>query len=381
MQQESEQRATDIVHSKSSSNGAEAIHPWDFLKRLFHHMGLVPWVSFGVIGTGFGVTFLYLYFQSIDFIPADVSSILSASVFVAMLALAFYLLVALSLLAPLWAYRNAGLHGPEVLNTSSPERFSVSGLWALQFVGVGCFLLYVGFGEWRHCRGGEEYFLLPGSLLTVAGLVGWGIHEVRMAGQRADWWKRLHLVAWVSLLGALPFFALWLYLIPSRGTAWLHIGVFFATWLLVVVGSSISLHRIPVWGSALIVVCAMPLLTVSVPILQGTPALLPTRVAEMAGIRSRQLDELRVPRSTCDLIQNALGAAKMKKPLLCDGSEWATVHAQVLSNLGDRWFIELDLARDEAGGGYGALRLTIPATDVQKVRRVAPQSVSCRIWF
>lgn len=378
MQDESD-RGND-ARSQSSEREVEAIDPWRLLQRVFLRIGAIPWVSFGAMGTGIGVALLYLYFRSIDFIPADIPLILSASLFVAMLAFAFYLLVVLSLLAPLWGYRDTGLHGQEVAQAEAPApgRPSISGLWALQFMGVGASLLYMGFGAWRHCTGGEKYLLSIGGLLALAGALGWAVHEARIAGLRAAWWRRLHHVAWVSLLGALPFCALWLYLIPSRGTDGLHLGVFFATWLVVVVGSSISLHRIPVWGSALIVVCAMPLLTISIPVFQGTPSLLPTHVAELAGIRSKQLDELRVPKGTCELIQNALGRVNTVNPLFCDESEWATVHAQVLSNVGDRWFIELDLARDDAGVDGRALRLTIPSNGVQKLRRVAPPPKSCR---
>lgn len=378
MRNETEQSEAGVVPSLASNKEVETIQPWDVVKRLFQHMGSVPWVAFGAIGTGCGVALLYFYFRSIDFIPADIPSILSASLFVAALAFSFYLWVVLALIAPLWGYLETGLHARGLDKTLRATQFSISGLWALQFIGVGGFLLFVGYRLWNDCKAGSEYFLTTGAILMLAGLAGWVIHEVGIAGQRAAWWKRLHRVAWVCLLGAMPFSALWLYLIPNRGIEWLHLGVFVVTWLLVVTASSTFLHRMPVWASALLVVCAAPLLTISIPVLQGSPSLLPIHTAELAGIRSRQTDELRVPKSTCDLIQHTLGSTQSVHPLNCDDGEWATVHAQVLSHLGDRWFVELKLAGTAPEGTNGALRLTIPREGVQKVHRIAAPPASCR---
>jgi hypothetical protein len=377
MHKESEQGEANAGQAQSAEKDGKPIQLMDLVRRLFRCMRAIPWVTFGAISTGCGVALLYFYFRSIDFVPADIPSILSASLFVAMLAFAFYMWVVLSLIAPLWGYVETGLHG-QVLEKSAGSQFSLSGLWALQFMGVGGFLIFLGYLLWRDCKPEAPYFLILGGALVLMGLVGWVVHEVKSAGEGAVWWMRLHHVAWVCLLSALPFFTLWLYLIPNRGTEWLHLGVFFVTWLLVVAGSSIFLHKIPVWASALIAVCAMPLLTISIPVLQGNPSLLPTLVAELAGIRSKKTDELRVPKSTCDLIQNALGSAQAVNPLTCGEGEWGTVHAQVLSNLGDRWFIELSLAGAAAQGSNGVLRLSIPGDGVQKVRRIAAPPASCR---
>ena len=378
MHKESGQSEASAGQAQPAEKNEEEIQPMELVKRLFRCMRAIPWVTFGAISTGCGVALLYFYFRSIDFIPADIPSILSASLFVAMLAFAFYMWVVLSLIAPLWGYVATGLQGRGLGDKSTGSPTTASGLWALQFIGVGGFLSFLGYQLDRDCKPGAEYFLIPGGVLALIGLVGWVIHEVKSAGERPVWWSRLHHVAWVCLLSALPFAALWLYLIPNRGTDWLHLGVFFGTWLLVVAGSSILFHRIPVWASALTVLFVAPLLAISIPVLQRSPNLLPTHVAELAGIRSKKTDELRVPKSTCDLIQNALGSAQAVSPLICGENEWGTVHAQVLSNLGDRWFIELSLAGPAVQGNNGVLRLSIPGDGVQKVRRIAAPPASCR---
>ncbi len=104
MHKKSGQGGANIGPIQPVEKDAETIDPWDVVKRLFQRIGALPWVAFGAIGTGCGVALLHFYFRSIDFIPADIPSILGASVFVAMLAFAFYMWVVLSLIAPLWGY-------------------------------------------------------------------------------------------------------------------------------------------------------------------------------------------------------------------------------------------------------------------------------------
>lgn len=79
--------------------------------------------------------------------------------------------------------------------------------------------------------------------------------------------------------------------------------------------------------------CMLPALVFVIPHLLGRPAHFPATVAQMAGIRAAKVDELRVPTSTCQLIQSALGQRAAAQGVHCDAGEWGTAHARVLSSL------------------------------------------------
>ncbi len=354
-----------MAQTRSSQEDEKPIQPMDLLKRLLRYMGAIPWVTLGAIGTGCGVALLYFYFRSIDFVPADISAILSASLFVALLATAFYLYTVVSLLLPLWAYREAGLDDQnEVLRPSS--------LWALQVAGTGAFLLFVGYQMWRDCKPSAEYLVIPGTILLLVGGAGWLWYDRKRAGHQHPWWRRQLSALNVCFFGTFPFLALFSFLYPTQGADWGHLGVFVAVWLLVVLGSSTLFHKMPLWGCVLLVMVVTPLFMVSIPGVLGRASHLPAFVAEMAGIRATQVNELRVPANTCELIQGALGTAMSVTPVTCnEGGGWGTVHALVLSNLGDRWLIELPLAGSQPQGRNGAIRITIPDEGVHTVRQIA----------
>lgn len=84
--------------------------------------------------------------------------------------------------------------------------------------------------------------------------------------------------------------------------------------------------------------------------------------------------ELRVPDGTCRLIQSAVSDLRPLKPIMCVTDAWGSVHAQVLSNLGDRWLVELKLMESATQDGQGALRVTIPAEGVQ----IMPPTLSAK---
>jgi hypothetical protein len=376
MLSKAEQGETIPAHEVQSSTAYEKpIQPIELLKWVFEQLSAIPWVACGAMGTGAGIALLYFYFASIDFVPPDIPSILSASLLMALLAFALYMWVVVCLVAPLAAYQAMGLEARNEKHGKSKKQWLVSGLWALQFIGVSGLLLFIGIPMWRKCVPLSGYFLALGVAFALLGLIGWIQHELKAVDHRHAWKKRLGSALLVCGVATLPFIALLQLLILNRGADWPHLGAFFAVWLFVVAGSAL-LNRIPVWGCALLLTCLSPILVYSVPGLLGHPAFFPTKVAELAGIRAERTAELRVPRSTCDLIQSALGASQTVKPVTCVGVEWGIVHAQVLSNLGDRWLIELKLADAQPLGRNGALRLTIPGEGVQTLQLIVAPTTS-----
>jgi hypothetical protein len=367
------------------NNAALPAEVRDVFNRLCRLLKDAPWVGFGACLTAMGAAFLYFYFQSIDYLPADIPAILAASAAVAALALAFMVLMALSLIAPRWGFQSSGLFA---FAETAESRVGLWGLdWllvAFQLIGPGVVLLVVAFRMWIDCNPVWVFPVLPGSVFFIAGLFVWIQKErlVRCTFQHRA--RRLWDALWVMWLCCLPFIALTWFLISHQGVGWLDLVMLLLVWLCMLFVNALLTRKLPVWVLASVAFMLLLLLLLSVPFFLGKPSLFPIRVAELSGIRDRTPGELRIPKDTCSLIQSGLAEGQTSAALKCDtGSEWGSVKAQVLSNLGDRWFIEVPLdAGDKAGGG-GSLRITIPGEGVQTVRRIVPKAEpasSCKPW-
>lgn len=377
LSEEEKEKAITAFELPPPATSADPIQPREFLKWVFEQLAMIPWVAFGAMGTGGGIALLYFYFASIDYVPADISSVLSASLLMALLAFAFYVWVVICLVAPLAAYRAMDLHvEDEGEEARTPKSTGVSGLWTLQLIGVGGLLLFISVPQAIRCVPYFEYLLIAGGVCTCAGAFGWWRNEIAKTVRRRAWKKRLGLALLVSTVGALPFIVLTQILLSHHSTDWPHLVALLVVWLTVVVVSAF-LDRIPVWGCALALTIFCPILMYSLPALLGFPAFFPTKIAQLSGIRAEKVAELRVPAGTCKLIESAVGAPKTARPVSCGGgAEWGTAHALVLSNLGERWLIELQLEGGEPGKTNGAVRVTIPGADVQIVRRIAPLALT-----
>lgn len=374
---EGREEAGAVRPPEAMSAGEAPVDPKQLAAALLRRLHRVPWVSLGAIGTGLGVGLLFAYFRSIDFMPSDIPSILGASVFVALLALVLYLGTVLSLMAPVWAFREFGLSVAPSETMTRPRLLVHLALPSLQFLGVGLFLLFIGARGAQRCDVTAPWFLTIGICLAVLGLVAWGAAEWATAGQRRAWWRRLAAVLGVCLYGCLPFGVFVEVLATGEGASWWSLG--FAALLWVALAFGAGWVRWPLWAYGVVVSALALVLLLSVPILMGRSTYFPAKVAEFAGIRASKADELRVPDNTCRLIHSAIGERSPAKPLRCDGTEWGTVHARVLSSFGPRWLIEVQTAAANESGAKELLRLTIPGDGVHLVRAqpAAPKD-ACR---
>lgn len=105
--------------------------------------------------------------------------------------------------------------------------------------------------------------------------------------------------------------------------------------------------------------------------MRGHGDLFPQRVMELAGIRTTKAVELKVPQATCELIAATarFGPTGQAVSPCGTGAPWVTVRAQVLSNLGTRWWIEVQQVGDLAVDPAEVLRMSIPAEGAQLVQR------------
>ncbi|WP_372662216.1 hypothetical protein [Hydrogenophaga sp.] len=357
----------------------------DISNRVYRLLKDAPWVGLGAVLTAMGAAILYFYFQSIDYVPPDLTSVIAASAAVAALAFAFMLLMALFLIAPRLGFQSSRLSEATKATESARRLWGLDWLLvACQLIGPGGFLLFVAFRMWSDCKVGWMYAVTPGVVFFLFGLVGWIREERKERCSFTQRVKRFGRSLWVAFWSVFPFIALFWFLIPQESVQWLDLIMLLLVWLCMVYVNAGLTRELPVWVLAFVGFMLLPALLISVPTFLGRPSLFPTRVAELSGIRDQIPSELRIPKSTCSLIQSGFEAGQTSADLICDtGSEWGSVKAQVLSNLGDRWLIEVFVDAGGKPGGGGSLRITIPGEGVQTVRRMVPKaesSASCNPW-
>ncbi|UJW79042.1 hypothetical protein [Hydrogenophaga sp. SL48] len=328
-----------------------------------------PWVGLGVLSTCFGVLIMYAYFRGMGHMPADFATVLGAGVGIAGVTFVYLLAVMLALIAP-----HAAFALMESLKTapwrpwSGPLKDTNNLLIGAQLLSVGLFFAYLAFGVWRDCVPGLAYVLIPaGILFAVGGAI------VAHAGWSRSVWRWTTTLSFVQLLllSSLPLLVLSDLLMPTGTTSvWDYL-----LWLLVWLGFIAVLgylpKEVPLWAVAMVVSFLLPAVLWGAPFLRGHGDLFPQRVMEMAGIRTTKVVELKVPQATCELIAATarFGPTGQAVTPCGAGAPWVTVRAQVLSNLGARWWIEVEQVGDLAVDPTEVLRMSIPAEGAQLVQR------------
>ena len=328
-----------------------------------------PWVGLGVLSTCLGVLIMYAYFRGMGHVPADFATVLSAGVGIAGTTFAYMLAVMLALVAP-----HALFALMESLKTAPWRPWSGSLkdtnnlLIGAQLLSVGLLHLYVAWVVWRDCVPGLEYVLIPAVILLAVG----GAIVAHAGWSRSVWrWTTTLSFLQLLLLSSLPLLVLSDLLMPTGTTSvWDYL-----LWLLVWLGFIVALgylpKDVPLWAVALVVPFLMPAVLWVAPLLRGHGDLFPQRVMEMAGIRTAKAVELKVPRATCELMAATARFGPAGQAVKACGAEtpWVTVRAQVLSNLGSRWWVEVQQVGDLAVDPAEILRMSIPAEGVQLVQR------------
>ena len=328
-----------------------------------------PWVGLGVLSTGLGVLILYTYFRGMGHVPTDFATVLGAGVGIAGVTFAYLLAVVLALIVPHAVFTQVeSLKSAPWRPWSGPLKDANNLLIGAQWLSVGLLFTYVAWGLWRDCVPGLGYLLIPAVVLVVAG----GAIVLHAGPRRAIWrWTTTWSFVQLLLLSSLPLLVLSDLLMPTGTTSeWDYL-----LWLLVWLGLTFLMGLLPktapFWAIALFVPLVLPLALWLLPAMRGHGDLFPQRVMEVAGIRTSKAVELKVPKATCELIAATarFGPAGQAVRPCGAGTPWVTVHAQVLSNLGARWWIEVQQVGDLAVDPAEVLRMSIPAEGVQLVQR------------
>jgi hypothetical protein len=339
----------------------------NWARRLFQTLEEIPWVSLTAISTLFGVMILFLYFRSIDYFPNDFSALIGLGAATSIGAILVIAALSFILIAPAAFYRHYAStdYSPDVRVS-----FKESELIALQLGGMGGFFAHIAYGIYRDCDEFSWGYALTGAALFLIGFIA----AVRITLRKGSF-KSRRLRVWASLtlmvFGLAPVFIL----IPLGDlfSAYeVDFGILlFALWALAIIGNAKGGANLKMSGIAITSVFLVVFIFVLFPITTDRPGFFPTMVAQQLGVRSAGEVKLHVSKKSCELIAALQRKSQVKKTGDCLDDEWNEVSAVVLSNIGERWLLELNSHQSDS---KSRLRALIPRADVQALIPVKNES-------
>ncbi len=324
-----------------------------------------PWVGLGVLGTCIGAALMYAYFHSVEYVPADIVSVLGAGVAIAAVAIAYIIVLFAALAAPHAMYFS--IDSLRLVSWRRWSNFAIAGnnfVFGIQLLSAGIFFSYVSWGLKNQCSPGVHTVLMPALTFLLLGSsislhAGWG---------RVKWsWSFAVALVQLVMLGSLPLLILHDLLIPLSGVSRSAAGVWLLAWLGLILLFALLSEHLLVRGVLLFLSILFAILLWVIPMFNGDAGLFPRRVMELTGFRSREVLDLRVPSETCELIATAvadLDELDWRKGCAAE-RKWGKIQAQVLSNLGTRWWIQIVRVGDLAVSPDKILRMSIPAEGIQ----------------
>lgn len=354
-----------FIRRKKTPAAAVASYWPIWTRRLFESLQDIPWLPLTAIGTLFGALLLFLYFRSIDYFPNDLSLLIGLGLATVVVGLILYATFAFGLLAPAVMYRQ---HRDESPAGSAvwDRRFSKFELMCLQFGSVGLLFGWIAYKDYRDC--GRQFSGYTAITLVCVSLCLYAVARILIAkGTTRQRMKRLRGCGNVIGFSVLSMTTLG-YLLPVLQSPYFDFSYgFFVLWVLTIVINALLADRLPVWGLAVVGVLAVWIIFIALPPLLGKPSFFPQMVASAMGVRHAHVEEFRVPSKTCQLIQSGIGVANATA-IQCSDNDWSEVKMQVLSSVGEQWFIEVKVDATQGNAGT-TLRMSIPKTDVHLVQR------------
>lgn len=339
----------------------------EWTSRLFESLKEIPWLSLTAVSTLLGALILFSYFRSIDHFPSDFSSLVGLGAATALCAFALVVVLAIGLFAPAAVYQH---YSVDERASSSKEKklFTEYELLFLQLGGLGWVLSGIAYSEYENCLIFISWYTFAGVPLLMLGLISF----FKIVLHHGNWRRRLFR-GWMAICIAVLSLAPFLVLLPFKDlipdSSMDSSVVFLTLWALAVLANAATATQLPAMAVALIAVLLAGFMYLAFPLVTDRPSFFPTMVASFIGVRDEKVQDLRVPRKTCELIKSALGESDKSKDFNCTTAEWGEVRARMLSNVGDRWLIEIDIESAANSAKASGLRLTIPKNDIQIVRR------------
>lgn len=333
-------------------------------QRLFLSLNEIPWVSLTAFSTVLGGAVLFLYFRSIGHFPSDLSALFGLGITTAIVSMALLACFAFVLFSPTWLYQHGLADSDPAFQSISRKRVSVA-LAGLQFGVFGVFLLYFAYQQFI-CNRSSICWAIAGGVLCI-----WGgcslVQTIRIPmelGQRV--WSGVCAVL-IGSCGLVPIVVLLPLQQALAPTGFLAVLIFFGLFAVIVFLNAFAAPTlVGRKAAAFSLFVAMYLLMVA-PLLGANPVFFPTLVAGALGVREAAPQELRIPQKTCQLLLSAAGP-NPPSSLQCTAGDWGAVTAQVLSNVGDRWLVQI-IRKEVATGDEDVpyLRVTIPKDGIQVI--------------
>jgi hypothetical protein len=341
-----------------------------------------PLAAVGMLSTGVGVLVMYAYFQSIEYLPSEIGALFALGGLSFVTTAAFVTWIFIAFAAPMWVYQRE-LSLPGIQSNQSISRRKVDWRYfGLQVGGAGLALVIASVHLLSVCITLSYLPLAFGlSLLAWGAVSAWDL-TIKTIDTFDDKLQRLGVCVMVTVMAFVAVTVIINIVLVNSGPSILASIIIVGVWLVFILASAWFVIR----GSALIwsilVLSFLPLLLVVVPGVLGNGYYLPNRVAELSGVRDRDVKLLLVNPSSCELIVSAVSMMDevvVSPPLRCNNARaWTPVYAQVLSTVGTRWLIQIYGASDDALGPrieYASVRLTLPSDSVQRVQALPARKV------
>lgn len=337
-------------------------------RRLFESLEEIPWLSLTAVGTLLGVLILFCYFQSIDHFPSDFSALISLGAATAVGAVGLTFLLALGLFLPAATYRDYA-SDDAANNTDTKRPFTAIELICLQLGGVGITFALIAYAEYRDCG----KLLTEYSVIAVCSLFFWLLTCLRIVlseGTRKQRTLRLNACAGIAVFSS-TLCLVFLPLLPVFSSGFLDSSVTLVIlWALAIIANASAAKNLPIPGLLVVGALIVGVLFIAMPLVTESASIFPKMVANLLGVRQERAQDLRVPDKTCRLIQSAMGSSVGSADLKCEAGDWGKAKAQILSNVGGQWMIELAVASVQEPSKTSKLRLTVPGADIQVVRLI-----------
>lgn len=338
--------------------------------RLFETLREIPWVSLTAISTLCGVLILFLYFRSIEHFPSDFSSLISLGAAAAACALAVLVFLSLTLFAPAAIYSH---YAGDDSSLGHRVSFSESQLVLLQLGGIGGLFAWMAYPYYRDCDRIHIWYSGIGAALGLLGLIALA-QILSPAGSLGNRVARFWAACSVMFFGLAPAFIV----IPLgqivASSGFSFDVLFFTLWLLAILANAATGNKLRLVGVAVTAIFLVALLYLAVPLAIGKTDFFPQMVAKELGIRKETTTRIWVSRKNCELVKRSQQNPDKNNSLPCLDSDWNELKVQVLSNVGDRWLLELEVEQGAERKASG-LRFTLPRNEIQIASRIPDAEV------
>jgi hypothetical protein len=333
-----------------------------WINRIFEGFREIPWISFAAIGSGLGVLILFFYFLSIDHFPGDFSSVVALGAVTAAYSIGLLITGALCFAAPAIIYRDymtveGGMPSP-------PSKvFTTTILILLQLGGAGFLFCLLLLGNYQKCRPNLAFLHWIGWPLLFVGLgalvsVFLNKKDGKSGGARAVTGLSVGVLGSTPLLAIIPLLPLF------HMTWWSGIAVIFVVWIFVIWANATLANKLPGIAIALASLVFIGWAYLALPFVVMQPHFFPNLVARHVGVRGEGEQMFYMPQGTCNLVRVAVSSVGGNASVNCSSVDWNAVSALMLSNVGDRWLIEVD-AGVVPDPSDQKIRITVPGRDVQ----------------